>query len=80
MTVVFVLQHVHVFEEGGEDVKMLGVYSSETRAADAIARYKILPGFSDSPNLASPESDQGFHITPYTLDEDEGWAAGFVTV
>lgn len=67
MSEVFVLQHVHVFEEGGESVKMLGVYSSEFRAAEAMARYKMLPGFSDFPDLATPESDSGFYISSYML-------------
>jgi len=80
MTEVFVLQHVHVFEEGGEDVKMLGVYSSRALATMAMNRHRVLPGFADAPNLASPESDEGFHITPYTLNEDTGWDEGFITV
>ncbi len=68
---VFVLQHVHTFDDGEEDVKMIGVYSSHEQAESAIERLKSQPGFADTP--------EGFEIDPYVLDEDH-WTEGYVTV
>lgn len=68
---VFVLQHVHTFEDGEEDIKMIGVYSTLERAAAAIERLSIQPGFCDLL--------EGFAIDPYVLDEDH-WTEGYVTV
>jgi hypothetical protein len=68
---VFVLQHVHTFGEGEEDVKMIGVYSSREQAEAAVERLSIQPGFNDAP--------EGFEIDPYVLDEDH-WTEGYVTV
>ncbi|GGN09109.1 hypothetical protein GCM10011609_56060 [Lentzea pudingi] len=58
-------------EEEGDDVKMLGVYSSRENAMAWIDRAKELPGFRDDPEC--------FHIDEYTLDEDQ-WTTGFTTV
>ena len=68
---VFVLQHSHEFDDGTEDVKMIGVYSSRTRAEAAVARLKTVPGFASSP--------EGFVIDEYELDVDH-WRDGFVTL
>ena len=65
---VHVVRHVHVHDEGHEDVKLVGVYSSAARAAEAIARARLLPGFRDAPD--------GFEATAYTLDVD-GWTTGY---
>ena len=54
MASVFVLQHVHSREDGVEDVKFIGVYSSREKAQAAAARLGHLPGFADAPD--------GFHI------------------
>lgn len=67
---VHVVHHVHVHDEGHEDVKLIGVYSSAARAAEAIARARHLPGFRDVPD--------GFEATPYTLDVDS-WTNGYRT-
>jgi hypothetical protein len=70
---VYLAQHVHEFDDGHEDVKMLGVFSSEENAQAAIARVKDQPGFKDTP--------EGFHVTEYQVDtESVGWGEGFVTV
>lgn len=58
-------------EEDGDDLKILGVYSSEVRANERIQRARELPGFRDEPNC--------FYINGYTLDQDE-WIDGFVTI
>ena len=70
---VFLLQHTHTSEDEGdegEDVKVIGIYSSEQRARDAIARMSTLPGFSGAGG--------DFHISGYDVDVDH-WQEGFVT-
>ena len=71
MASVFVLQHVHLREDGVEDVKFIGVYSSREKADAAVARLSCLPGFSDAPD--------GFHVDEYRVDQDQ-WAEGYVVV
>ena len=71
MAKVYVLQHVHSLEDGEEDVKFIGVYSSAENAQAAIARLGQVPGFSDA--LA------GFHIDEYQLDKDQ-WVEGYSTL
>jgi hypothetical protein len=71
MASVFVLQHVHTRENGSEDVKFIGVYSSREKAQAAVARLGCLPGFADAPD--------GFHIDEYRVDQDH-WAEGYVTI
>ena len=45
---VYVLQHVHSVQDGKEDVKLIGVYSSRENAQAAIARSSQAPGFSNA--------------------------------
>jgi hypothetical protein len=45
-------------EQAGDNVKLLGVYSSETAAQARIESARMLPGFSDEPDC--------FQIAPYT--------------
>lgn len=72
---VYVVQHVHVIEVQGqedqEDVKLIGVYSTEARAWAAVERATRWEGFRDSP--------EGFSVDCYVLDEDH-WAGGFATI
>jgi hypothetical protein len=68
---VFILWHVHEFEDGSEDVKLIGVYSTRERAEAAKQRLLNQPGFCDIP--------EGFHIDRYPLDKDH-WTEGYVTV
>jgi hypothetical protein len=68
---VFVVQHVHEVEPDNEDVKLIGVYSSEVEASAAVARLLAQPGFLESPN--------GFHVDRYTVDKDQ-WTGGFATI
>ena len=73
MTNVFVLQHIHSTSNGDDeddDVKLIGVYSTELQARAAIARLSSLPGFRDHAH--------GFHITAQELDKDE-WTEGFIS-
>ena len=50
-------------------VKIIGVYSSPSKADAAIQRLKGQPGFGDYPD--------GFTIDAYELDQ-EHWLEGFV--
>ena len=70
MTKVYVLQHVHEYEDGTEDVKFVGVYSSRENAESAIKRLSGVSGFSEA--LA------GFHIDEYHVDKDQ-WVEGYTT-
>ena len=67
----FVLQHVHEFSDGGDDVKMIGVYFTHEEAELAADRSRNLPGFHDAP--------EGFCIDRYVVDEDHR-TEGYVTV
>ncbi len=71
MASVFVVQHVHAREDGVEDVKFIGVYSSRERADMAVARLSRRPGFSDAPD--------GFHVDEYRVDQDH-WVEGYVVL
>ncbi len=71
MNKVYVLQHVHSRQDGEEDVKFIGVYSSRDNAHAAIERLGRAPGFSET--LA------GFHIDEYELDKDQ-WVEGYSTL
>jgi hypothetical protein len=69
MASVFVLQHVHSREDGVEDVKFIGVYSSREKAEAAVSRLSLQAGFSDAPD--------GFNVDEYRVDQDH-WAEGYV--
>jgi hypothetical protein len=62
----FLVQH-----ERSDDghVKIVGIYSSPSKADAAIQRLRDQPGFRDFPD--------GFTVDAYELDEDH-WAEGFV--
>ena len=62
---------VHVDERDGDGVKLLGVYSTRTKAADRMASARLLPGFADEPEC--------FIIDEHTLDHD-AWAEGFESI
>lgn len=68
MTSVFVLQHAHALEDGDEDIKFIGVYSSRENAEAAVTRISRESGFSDDPD--------GFHIDEYQIDRDH-WSEGY---
>ena len=50
------------------DLKVVGIYSSPSKAGAAIQRLRTQPGFLDYPN--------GFIVDAYELDEDH-WTEGF---
>jgi hypothetical protein len=67
---LFVVEHLHVLDDGEEAVKFIGVYSTKEAAQRAVDRLKLKPGFCDAPD--------GFSIDAYTLDEDN-WTEGYIT-
>ena len=71
MAKVYVLQHVHSLDDGVEDVKFIGAYSSRENAQAAITRLSQAPGFSEAPT--------GFHIDEYQIDKDQ-WVEGYSTL
>lgn len=68
---VFSLEHVHVFDDDSEDVKLIGIYSTKEKAQAARERVSYQPGFCDYP--------EGFSISEILVDQDH-WVEGFVSV
>ena len=70
MSTVYILQHRYEIEDDAEEVKTIGVFSSEAKAREAIELVVKQPGFRDHPD--------DFCVDGYPLDEIE-WAEGFIT-
>jgi hypothetical protein len=68
---VFLLEHVHVLDDGEESVKTIGIYSTREKAQQAVERLGLQPGFRDAPD--------GFVIDLYWVDQD-CWEDGYVTL
>jgi hypothetical protein len=62
---------VRVDEQAGDEVTLLGCYSTEERANDRIDRARLLPGFVDEPDC--------FVVSRYEIDHD-AWTDGYVVV
>jgi len=71
MKTVWLLQHVHEFADGREDVKLIGVFQSRAEGEIAQALLARQPGFLENP--------EGFHLTEQQLGVI-AWSEGFVTV
>ena len=69
MEVVFLLQHVHMIDDI-EDVKVIGIYSTQGNAEKALSNLKKVIGFRENPD--------GFHIGRHVLDKTS-WLEGFIT-
>lgn len=69
MDKVFVLVHAYEFDEGRE-MKILGAYSSQEKADEAIERYYKLEGFRDYPKAC-------FWVYEMDVNKDEEWNEGF---
>lgn len=67
-TKLYLLWHTYENEPGAEESKLIGIYSSEERAKDAIERLRTKPGFRDYP--------EGFEIYEDELDMTD-WREGF---
>jgi hypothetical protein len=72
MSTVFLLQHVHEFDDGHECVKMIGVFSGAALARAAQQAVADQPGFRECP--------AGFCISEHEVDGPLGWPEGYVTV
>lgn len=72
MRKVYLLWHTHLDEtlDGGEDVKLIGVYSTVELAGDALVRLSKVEGFRDH--------KEGFEISEYEINKDH-WTLGFIT-
>ena len=70
MNAVFLLWHVQQIN-GDEDEKLIGVYTTEGEAKNAMNRVITQPGFRDAPD--------GFEVCRYELNKDH-WTEGFVMV
>jgi hypothetical protein len=68
---VYIVQHVHEFDDGSEDIKFIGVYSTHQKAEEAVKRLSTQVGFC--------ETQEGFYIDEYELDKDH-WTEGYITV
>jgi len=42
------LWHTHVLDDGGEDVKLFGIYATEEQAQRRLAQAQTLPRFRDA--------------------------------
>jgi hypothetical protein len=69
MNSVFVLQHSYEHDDGHDEVKMIGVYSSEEKARETVEKLKNAKGFCDYPI-------ECFYIDEYEIDKDN-WIEGF---
>ena len=67
---VYLVEHAREINPDETDVKTIGIYSSEEKARDAIARASKLVGFRDH--------FSGFTADKYLVDEDR-WEEGFHT-
>jgi len=70
MKTLFVVYHVHNTNVESDTIKLIGIYSSEKKAMDAVTRYRQKPGFKEYP--------LGFSIDKYHIDQDY-WEEGFTT-
>ena len=70
MEFVYVVQHCYQLDDT-EEVKFIGVYSSNDSAKAAIDRLMNAPGFKDHPI-------ECFNIDKYPIDQDN-WVEGFKT-
>ena len=68
MNTVYFVQHENIEDDYIEEPRVIGVYTSEKSAQEAIERAKKLSGFNEFP--------EGFQITKYILDNDQ-WNFGF---
>ena len=71
MDYVYVLEHSYENVCGCDEVKMIGVYSTEEKAKETVKRLKYLEGFRDY-------HIDNFHISKYEINLDH-WEDGFFT-
>ncbi len=73
MEKVYLVHHIRDISEDDDiqDVKLIGVYTTEELAEEAVERKKKLEGFRDY--------REGFEISKTTLNEDI-WTSGFISI
>ena len=71
--IMYLLYHLYEYGENNEkeECKILGIYSSEKTAYEAIERYYKLDGFKRYPK-------ECFIVDKYKVDIDTDWKEGFV--
>ena len=62
---------VRIDEQAGDEVMLLGCYSTEEGANERITRARLLPGFADEPEC--------FTINRHEVDRD-AWTEGYVVI
>jgi hypothetical protein len=67
---VYVVQHVLELPDDAEEIKMIGVYSSELDAQRAVERLRLVEGFRNYPD--------GFSVDRYELNKDH-WTEGYIS-
>lgn len=70
MTNVWLVWHVYEQEDGHDEAKLIGVFSSREKAEEAVAASAHLPGFVD---------EGAFEIDESVVDR-RSWIAGYVKV
>lgn len=65
---VWLLHHIRELGDDVQEVKFIGVYSTEDKGQAAIERLRLQPGFADYPD--------GFELESARLDQDS-WVEGF---
>ncbi len=68
MMFVYLVQHSYE-NNGCEETKIIGIYSSRSKAKEAVEKYKQIKGFKDYPD--------DFYIASYEVDKDH-WCEGFI--
>ena len=71
MKSVWLLSHVHVFDAGHEDLKLIGVFATAEEAEAARIQVAEQVGFRDCPD--------NFSIEEHSLGRI-GWLEGYVTL
>jgi hypothetical protein len=61
-SVLYPLYHVHVYGDGREDCKFIGIFSSSPKVDEAISAAILLPGFEDA--------REGFWALPVQVDRE----------
>ena len=73
MTTLYQVSHFdQESSEDDEHDKVIGIYSTEQRAREALERLRGKPGFRDFPGW--------WCVGPVDLDEDGAWNDGFFTI
>ncbi len=63
MKTIYFVQHENIEDDYIEEPRVIGIYTSEESAQEAIERAKKLSGYGDFP--------EGFQIMKYVLDSDQ---------